>query len=74
MELVNQTVNFTYLMQDREEFPHSDHRRPTAGGGAGVGGRGELLPDGAPVLLGQEEPYVGAGLQLGLGDKLIHIS
>ena len=43
-------------MQDCEELPHSD--RPS-----GVGGRGELLPDGAPVLLGQEEPDVAAGLQ-----------
>ena len=45
-------------MQDGEELSHSD--RPTA---PGVGGRGELLPDGAPVLLGQEEPDIGTGLQ-----------
>ena len=45
-----------------------------AAAAAGVGGRGELLPDGAPVLLGQEEPDVGASLQLGLGAKLIQIS
>ena len=43
-------------MQDGEELSHSD--RP------GIGGRGELLPDGAPVLLGQEETDVAAGLQI----------
>ena len=48
-------------MQDREELPHPDRRTAAA---AAFGGRGELLPDGAPIILGQEESDVGAGLQL----------
>ena len=56
IELRPWTCAVSYLMQDGEELSHSD--RPGVGGG-----RGELLPDGAPVLLGQEEPDVAAGLQ-----------
>ena len=48
-------------MQDGEEFPHSDRRTAAA---AAVRGWGDLLPHGAPVLLGQEEPDVGASLEL----------
>ena len=47
-------------MQDREELPHPDGRTAAAA----FGGRGELLPDGAPIILGQEESDVGASLQL----------